>query len=89
MSNWLEKMTGRLPFWITFWPIQIQKRNGINTFYDAKRLLNRCNIHVRGVALIWLTFSFVWLYVPRRQAYRAEATLKKYGFRIMGRNLTP
>jgi len=78
----------KLPFWITFWPLRIKKRNGQQTFYAARRLLKRCNIYVRGSAWLWLFFPFVWLYVPRRQAHRAETILKQYGFIVEGRNLT-
>lgn len=80
---------GGLPFWITHWPILLQKPARLA---PAARLLRRCNIDVKGDGvgwwLIWLTRSHVALYVPRHQAHRAETTLKRYGYRIGGRHLT-
>lgn len=75
-----------MPFFLTHWPILVLKPVDRRS---AIALLRRCHIDVRGGSF-WLSMfsSGTWLYVPRHQAHRAEATLKRYGYRIGAKNLT-
>lgn len=88
VDNFLKSKTGKWPYWICYWPIAIHKAPfTLGTHYNALRLLRRCNINAKGGALKWLFFSTCWVYVPRKQAQRAETILKHYGYKIGGRNL--
>ncbi len=89
MRNELESQTGKLPTWITYWPICIEKRRfDLRTGSDARHLLIRCHIDARINKWLWLFWRECWILVPRHQAARAESTLKRYGYQIKGYNLT-
>ena len=89
IDNLFKSKTNRWPYWLVYWPIRIEKPLlDLSTHDRAKRLLKRCNIDARGGSFKWLLFRSCWVYVPRRQAQRAEATLKRYGYQVAGMNLT-
>ncbi len=74
----------KLPYWITYWPIKFAKPRKAS---DAIKLLRRCHIDAKGSNWFWIFQDASWVMVPRSQAVRAETTLARYGFKILGRRL--
>ena len=88
----LTKKTGVWPNWITYWPIAIEKpRFATRPIQgDPVRLLIRCRIYAEYSvgAWLWWLWPQTWIHVPRNHAARAEATLKRYRYKLTERPIT-